>query len=61
MFNLLFHYPRVLARHRQGPSAQARERYLTIALIKGPPAIPCCARPVNFWSSHSGSISRLIK
>jgi hypothetical protein len=29
MFNILFHYPRVLARHRQGPSAQARERYLT--------------------------------
>ena len=29
MFNTLFHYPRVLARHRQGPSAQARERYLT--------------------------------
>ena len=29
MFNILFQYPRVLARHRQGPSAQARERYLT--------------------------------
>jgi hypothetical protein len=29
MFSILFHYPRVLARHRQGPSAQARERYLT--------------------------------
>lgn len=28
MFKLLFHYPRVLARHRQGPSAQAREQYL---------------------------------
>jgi integrase/recombinase XerD len=28
MFNILFHYPRVLARHRQGPSAEARERYL---------------------------------
>ena len=29
MFNILFQYPRVLARHRRGPSAQARERYLT--------------------------------
>ena len=29
MFNILFQYPRVVARHRQGPSAQARERYLT--------------------------------
>ena len=29
MFNILFQYPRVLARHRQGPSAQARGRYLT--------------------------------
>ena len=29
MFSILFHYPRVLARHRQGPSAQVRERYLT--------------------------------
>jgi integrase/recombinase XerD len=28
MFKILFHYPRVLARHRQGPAAQARERYL---------------------------------
>jgi hypothetical protein len=28
MFNTLFYYPRVLARHCQGPSAQARERYL---------------------------------
>jgi integrase/recombinase XerD len=29
MFNILFQYPRLLARHRQAPSAQARERYLT--------------------------------
>lgn len=29
MLNTLFHYPRVLARHCQGPSAQAREQYLT--------------------------------
>lgn len=28
MFNTLFYYPRVLARHCQGPAAQARERYL---------------------------------
>jgi integrase/recombinase XerD len=35
MFNILFHYPRVLARHRQGPSAQARERYLTHCADQG--------------------------
>jgi integrase/recombinase XerD len=28
MFSTLFHYPRVLARHRNGPSADDRERYL---------------------------------
>jgi site-specific recombinase XerD len=28
MFGTLFHYPRVLARHRDGPSADDRERYL---------------------------------
>lgn len=28
MFGTLFHYPRVLARHRNGPSADDRERYL---------------------------------
>jgi integrase/recombinase XerD len=28
MFSTLFHYPRVLARHRNGPSANDRERYL---------------------------------
>jgi integrase/recombinase XerD len=35
MFNILFHYPRVLARHQQGPSAQARERYLTHCADQG--------------------------
>ena len=35
MFNILFHYPRVLARHCQGPSAQARERYLTHCADQG--------------------------
>ena len=35
MFKILFHYPRVLARHRQGPSAQARERYLTHCADQG--------------------------
>jgi integrase/recombinase XerD len=35
MFNILFHYPRVLARHRQGPSAQAREQYLTHCANQG--------------------------
>src|SRR6201989_842689 len=35
MFKILFHYPRVLARHCQGPSAQARERYLTHCADQG--------------------------
>ena len=29
MFETLFQYPRVLARHRDGPSAPEREHYLT--------------------------------
>lgn len=29
MFDTLFHYPRVLARHRDGPSSQERELFLT--------------------------------
>ena len=28
MFDTLFHYPRVLARHRDGPSSQERELFL---------------------------------
>jgi integrase/recombinase XerD len=35
MFNILFHYPRVLARHGQGPSAEARERYLSHCADQG--------------------------
>ena len=35
IFDVLFHYPRVLARHRYGPSAQARERYLTHCADQG--------------------------
>jgi hypothetical protein len=35
MFNTLFYYPHVLARHCQGPSAQARERYLNHCADQG--------------------------
>ena len=28
MFETLFHYPRVLARHCEGPAAQERDRFL---------------------------------
>ena len=35
MFNTLFYYPHVLARHSQGPSAQARERYLNHCADQG--------------------------
>ena len=35
IFDVLFHYPRVLARHRHGPLAQARERYLTHCADQG--------------------------
>ena len=55
MFSILFQYPRVLARHRQGPSAQAESDTSPIAPIKERPAIPCYARPANFWSSLNAS------
>lgn len=29
MFDSLYHYPSVLARHREGPSAEDRDRFLT--------------------------------
>jgi site-specific recombinase XerD len=35
IFDVLFHYPGVLARHRHGPAAQARERYLTHCADQG--------------------------
>ena len=28
MFETLFHYPSVLARHREGPAAEERQRFL---------------------------------
>jgi hypothetical protein len=60
MFNILFQYPRLLARHRQAPSAQAGSDTSPIAPIKERRAIPCYARPANFWSSPSASTSRPI-
>ena len=35
MFETLFKYPRVLARHRAGPSAEARERFLSHCVSQG--------------------------
>lgn len=35
MFDLLFRYPRVLARHREGPCAEARERFLVHCANEG--------------------------
>ena len=35
MFETLFKYPRVLARHREGPVADARERFLTHCAEQG--------------------------
>ncbi len=35
MFDSLFHYPRVLTRHREGPFAQERERYLCFCASGG--------------------------
>jgi integrase/recombinase XerD len=35
MFETLFKYPRVLARHREGPVADARERFLTYCAEQG--------------------------
>lgn len=35
MFETLFKYPRVIARHRTGPSAEARERFLKHCVDQG--------------------------
>ena len=35
MFETLFKYPRVLARHREGPVADARERFLVHCAEQG--------------------------
>ena len=35
MFDTLFHYPRVLARHRDGPAAQERDRFLIHSASSG--------------------------
>ncbi len=35
MFETLFKYPRVIARHRTGPSAEARERFLKHCVGQG--------------------------
>ena len=35
MFDSLFKYPRVLTRHREGPVADARERFLTHCAEQG--------------------------
>ena len=35
MFETLFKYPRVLARHREGPVADARERFLNHCAEQG--------------------------
>jgi hypothetical protein len=42
MFDTLFKYPRVLARHREGPVADARERFLAHCAEHKPPTR--CAR-----------------
>ena len=61
MFNTLFHYPRVLAVIAKVPRRRPGSDTSPIAPIKGPLAVRCYARPVNFWSSHSASTSRLIR
>ena len=35
MFETLFKYPRVVARHRTGPCLEARERFLTHCVSQG--------------------------
>jgi hypothetical protein len=35
MFDTLFHYPRVLERHRTGPAADERERFLAYCASGG--------------------------
>jgi hypothetical protein len=49
MFSTLFHYPRVLARHRNGPSANDRERYLAPAHKVVQPIQRCWVLHLSFW------------
>ena len=49
MFNILFHYPRVLARHAKARRRRPGSDTSPIVPIKGPPMIPCYVRPANFW------------
>jgi hypothetical protein len=55
MFEVLFIYPKVLARHQAGPAAVDRERYLTRCGGQGAAHGPCCALPGDCSSSPSGS------
>jgi len=49
MFESLFQYPTVLARHREGPAANERQRFWSIEPMKAQPTAHCYESPENFW------------
>ena len=54
MFERLFKYPRALARHREGPFAEARERFLVHCANDGlaPGTLSCSERGRTIASLH---------
>jgi hypothetical protein len=55
MFEVLFIYPKVLARHRAGQRQSIETAISRIALAQALHTEPCCALPGNCSSSPSGS------
>ena len=49
MFESLFQYPTVLARHLEGPAADERQRFYSIEPTKVQHAAHCYELPENFW------------
>lgn len=65
MFDTLYHYPRVLARHSEGPAANERERFLAhcasggaahSTLLSLAPELLVIARRIRLDGSHSVSL-----
>jgi integrase/recombinase XerD len=62
MFEVLFIYPKVLARHQAGPAAVDRERYLTHCAGQGAAhASGCQTRPHAFahGTSRPNAVNRM--
>jgi len=68
MFDTIFHYPRVLARHREGPAANDRERFLTYCanggaahstLLSLAPELLVIAQRIKFDDRQSISLAEI--